>query len=173
MRKVVNRKDGSCMYELSENEQLVIHSDYDSDELGCLSIIRHFCASFVPDGNEGWINGFNAAAAMWGEADGPIIAYRLMHVMHAMRLSRTSIFFFQPQDCAICSQILTEHEKRLVDSIRYVRQNRPERASLQLMLLCEGGKTSDTMHKMVALADALVAAKVNASAARRDRSVYH
>ncbi|MEY8828230.1 hypothetical protein AB9K34_07415 [Sedimentitalea sp. XS_ASV28] len=152
MRHSRKLNDTPCMRQLSDKESLVIHADLEPDDLNCLIVIRKFCQSFAPTGNGAWIDGFVTAEDMWGEKDGVRIAHRLMHVLQAMRESRSSVFSFSSPTCPVCSQILTEHERRLITAIRSARQGRPERAGLQLLMLCEGNPTDDVMEQLKSLA---------------------
>ncbi|MEP3329760.1 hypothetical protein [Sedimentitalea sp.] len=148
MRHSRQIKDTRCLRQLSDKESLVIHADFHPDELSSLIVIRRFCQSFASNGNDAWICGFAAAEEIWGEDEGAKIAHRLMHVLQAMRASRTSVFSFSSPTCPICSQVLTEHERRLITAIRYARQSQPERAGLQLLMLCEGNPTERVMDQL-------------------------
>ncbi|MEM9576934.1 MAG: hypothetical protein AAF999_07955 [Pseudomonadota bacterium] len=154
-----HHKPKHCLRQLTEQESLVIHADFDPDEMGCLLVIRKFCQSFAPQTTDAWTHGFFTAESIWGEVNGPMIAHRLMHVLQAMRASRLSVFSFSTPDCPVCSQVLTEHERRLITAIRFVRQGRPEQAALQLLLLCEGNPTEVVMERLQDLSTAFTFAR--------------
>lgn len=155
MKSNQNKTARGCARVARFKESYVRDEGYDLDERCCLEIVRWFCQSFGPDAQACWIEGFLAAEQVWGPTKGPVIAHHVMRVLQAMRISRKSMFLFSAPVCPGCARILTEHERRLIGAIRFARQGRPERAQLQMMLLCEGNATNDAMDELATLTCAM------------------
>ena len=82
-------------------------------------------------------------------------AMKVFEAMKAVRTTRKSTFTFSSPTCPGCSEILTEHERRMLLALAAIRVGKIGVAQLELMMLCEGNDVGHVIEAFAAVADAM------------------
>lgn len=128
---------------------------FDAAEDTLLTIARCFFQSYAIPDSQSWMPGYDIAEAAFGDETGSMIATRMFTVLRAVRYSRRSMFCFNSPTCACCAQVVTEHERRLMQALQSIRCNYTGRAQTELMMLCEGNSVVQVIDAMVRLSNVL------------------
>lgn len=131
-----------CMRRFRDKEIQCACAGLDDDEDIILTLARFHFETFAVPEFQSWMLCFDFAARHFGPNDGAVITQRLFLAIQAMRCTRRSLFSFNAPLCAACSEVLTEHERRLMAVIKSTRQKRFGAMKMELMMLCEGNDTS-------------------------------
>lgn len=127
----------------------------DPHEITVLALTRFYFQSFAMPQSHAWIHCLEMAQAQYGEADGLVLAGRILSALKAVRSTRRSLFCFNSPTCHGCASVLTEHERRLIVSLAALRRGQDGTARTELMMLCEGNDTADVISAFIHLAEAL------------------
>ncbi|AXI46743.1 hypothetical protein C1J03_12355 [Sulfitobacter sp. SK012] len=142
----------------SPKETLCKSAGFDNHEHILLTAARLYFQSFAEPHSQSWMQALSLTQVHFGQFDGPIIAIRLLTALQAMRCTRRSIFGFNAPQCATCSKVLTEHERRFMTAIQSVRRGQNSVAQLEIMLLCEGNETEHVLAAFIDLSCVLACA---------------
>jgi len=140
----------SCGREPGEKECTLVSLGLDRIEAQLLAIARHIFQSFATPGTQGWLNGLGRAEYAFC-FDGPQLFARVVEVLQAVRMSRTSCFIFNSPMCPCCANVVTEHERRLILALAAMRRGQIGRVRTELMMLCEGAETGAVIHALMTL----------------------
>jgi hypothetical protein len=124
---------------------------FDVAEDTLLTIARSFFQSYAIPESQSWMSGYDIAEAAFGAETGSMIATRMFSALRAVRHSRRSVFCFNSPTCQCCAQVVTEHERRLMQALQSIRCNQMGRAQAELMMLCEGNSVSQVIGTLVQL----------------------
>lgn len=124
---------------------------FDPIEDHILTLARFFFQTFAIPESQSWLPGFDMAEAIFGEAEGPIIATRLLATLRAVRYARRSVYCFNSPTCEGCAAVVTEHERRFMAAFRGVRMGYLGQTRTELMMLCEGNDTTKALGAMTRL----------------------
>ena len=91
---------------------------------------------------QSWMQSIEYAAHHFGADEGAVITQRLLFALQAMRKNTRSEFNFSAPSCKVCSEIVTENERRFMAAITNVRRGKASLTVTELMFLCEGNDTS-------------------------------
>ena len=140
MAKVTS--DQNCPRQIEPSEIARSSAGFDPDEDVLLTLTRYFMESFAMPPSQSWLRAFHCAACHFGADEGAVVMQRLLFALQAMRSSRKSTFCFNAPECAVCSEIVTENERRFMAAITNARRGKPGAMTTELMLLCEGNDIS-------------------------------
>lgn len=152
-----------CRRGLGPKECTAANVRADDAEIATLQIARYFLIAFTSPQSQAWMKAIDAGETLFDLRNGPVIASLTCKVLQAIRRARRSGFAFNTPDCPGCSSILTEHERRMITALIALREQRLERAELELMMLCEGNDTAAVALWMRELALALPVRMAHAS----------
>lgn len=138
-------KDSCCGRRPDAKETLVSDAGFDAHEITTLSLTRYYLQSFAMPQSHAWIGCLERAQFHYGEAQGMLLAGRLLNALRAMRYARRSTFHFNSPVCPGCSNILTEHERRLMRSLAALRRGHEGIVRTEMMMLCEGNDTAEAI----------------------------
>ena len=131
----------NCPRQLQTREIARSCAGFDPVESTLLTLVRFFAESFAMPQTQSWLRSIDYAAHYFGSDKGAVITQRLLFALQAMRETRRSEFNFSTPSCEVCSEIVTEHERRFMAAIRNVRRGRASPMVTELMFLCEGNDT--------------------------------
>ena len=116
-----------------------------------LTISRSFFQNYADPESQSWMSGYDISEAVFGDEIGSRIATQVFTALRSVRYSRRSVFCFNSPTCSFCTQFVTEHERRLVQALQFIRCNHMGRAQTELMMLCEGNNISQVSAALVQL----------------------
>jgi len=111
---------------------------FDRDEETLLHMARRFFLSYAQPPHPHWESAIDIAMEHFGAEHGPGIAVTLMNTLRAMRTARKTTFRFINPCCAQCAAKLTDCERLLIRTIRFVRVGENSSAQTEALMLCEG-----------------------------------
>ena len=125
----------------------------DPVEFAFLTAARYFCLSFQEPQSGAWVTAMLGSEFFFpGDASAEKMR-RALSVVHEMRTSRQSTFWFSNPRCEECTAIVTEHERHLLQLIQHARARRLSMMSSSAMLLCEGSDTERLRAAALGFAD--------------------
>lgn len=145
----------SCCRVPTEKEIWRSDAGLDFCEETVLTLARLYFESFARPESMQWVKSLMLAQAHFGPDAGAVIGVRLLNALQAMRFARKSVFSFNSCECAGCSVVLTEHERRLMTIVKAARAGHDGVAQTELMMLCEGADITAPMMAIYELAEVL------------------
>ena len=131
----------NCENRTALGDQPLAALHVDPVEFGFLTAARYFCLSFSEPQGGAWVTAMLGAECFFpGEGSAEKLR-RALAVVHEMRTSRRSTFRFSNPRCEICTAIVTEDERHLLQLIQHARARRGSLVASSAMLLCEGHNT--------------------------------
>ena len=144
----------NCQRQVQSKEFPRKSLDIDPVENILLTLVRFFAESFAMPQTQSWVRSINYATQHFGADEGAVIAQRLLLVLLVMQKNKPSGFNFSAPSCKICSEIVTEDERRFMAAIKSVRKGNSSQTIIELMFLCEGqdtGRLTDCIKKLCAV----------------------
>ncbi|MEL6958074.1 MAG: hypothetical protein AAGL89_03860 [Pseudomonadota bacterium] len=130
-----------CDNRMALGDQSLAALNVDPVEFGFLSAARYFCLSFSEPHGGAWVTAMLSAECFFPGAGSAEKMRRALAVVQEMRTSRRSTFRFSNPRCEICSGIVTEDERHLLQLIQHARARNGSLVASSAMLLCEGRNT--------------------------------
>ena len=148
------RQRTSCGRIPEDKETLIEDAGLDPFEKATLKIFMFFIQTFSCPASQSWMYAMDVARQACGD-QGAGFAMKVFEAMKAVRTTRKSTFTFSSPTCPGCSEILTEHERRMLLALAAIRVGKIGVAQLELMMLCEGNDVGHVIEAFAAVADAM------------------
>jgi len=144
----------SCGRVPEDKETLLEDAGLDPFEMLTLQMLRFFFQTFACPASHSWVYAMDVARQACGEQGGAF-ALKVLDAMKAVRTTRKSTFTFSSPTCPGCSEILTEHERRMMCALAAVRVGKIGVARLELLMLCEGNDVEPVIDAFEIISDAM------------------
>ena len=132
----------NCQRQVQSKEFPRKSLDIDPVENILLTLVRFFAESFAMPQTQSWVRSINYATQHFGTDEGAVIAQRLLLVLLVMQKNKPSGFNFSAPSCKICSEVVTQDERRFMAAIKSVRERNFRQTVMELMFLWEGQDAS-------------------------------
>jgi hypothetical protein len=116
----------------------VAGSRLDAFEQASLGVMRFMASSLATPQSQHWREALHLAAHAWGPVQVPALAFGLLNVLDAMRMTRKPMFRFSNPACPECRLRLSQHERQLMFCIAHARRNRRTALNADATILCCG-----------------------------------
>lgn len=116
---------------------------------------RHFLLSYTKQDHPHWETALELCDRNLGDAFGPLTSASVLDVIRALRRSRNTCFQFNNPYGAGCRVKLTDCERLLFRTLRFVRTGDTSRGRMEALILCEGFDTRALLVAMDRLASLL------------------
>jgi len=150
-----SRIDTGCRRKMDEKDSRLSNLNLCATDQPVLQIMRLYMQSASHPQSMAWMIALSGSEDTFGPVYGPQISCRTLDALQRVRLSRRSPFSFNSPACPTCCQIITEHERRFMTALRYVRANLHGQAQMELIMLCEGNDVDKAANALVRLATTL------------------
>ncbi len=123
-----------------------------SCEAKVLKVARYYFMTFAEPSKQTWLDANDYSIKNFNSDQGPYVALAILSAIQSMREARKSEFKFNNADCEVCSKLLTEHERGLMNTIRCKVNGQDEAASAHAFILCEGNDSRQFLNSTLILA---------------------
>lgn len=123
-----------------------------SCEAKVLKVARYYFMTFADPSKQAWLDANDYSIKHFSADQGPYVALAILSAIQSMREARQSEFKFNNPECKVCSKLLTEHEKGLINTIRCKVNGEDQAASAHAFILCEGNDSSQFLTSTLILA---------------------
>ena len=123
----------------STQYQVLNNKSYDTVEIHVLHIARLFFVSLHRPQSQAWMSAIFTAEHLFGTSQGAMIAARILQIVNSVRYVRSAGFNYCDPNCADCARFITKEEQYLIMALHTLRHGKQSEASIQAMLLCQGG----------------------------------
>ena len=120
-------------------------------ERATLQVARCFFQTFAHPNGQTWMQSFDTAHRGFDHGDPAQYVLRVLKVVQAMRIARSSTFCFSSPHCATCAPRLSEGEKHLTSALECVRLGQRSAAHIHGLLLTEGNDPGQMLQEMQCL----------------------
>ncbi len=118
-------------------ETRLAEAGFDGFETGVLDVVRLICAAESGSPPRHGAAPADVAERLFGKAQGPVLLVGITAFLQAMALSRSEPFRYSNPYCTGCARVLTRHEAALVQVLHHIRRERPGRAIVEALLICD------------------------------------
>lgn len=139
----------------TEKDIYLRNAEMDRDETACLELVRHLLLFFVdpPCAKRRQIhfNKLDFFESRYGYQAVDAVA----DVLNTVWQNKKSAFSFSNPLCPECSQVFTEHERRICFALSAIRRKKPGTARVEIIMLCEGDNIDGVLFHLTRLASFL------------------
>jgi len=121
-------------------------------EAKVLKVARYYFMTFADPAKQSWLDANDYSIKNFSADQGPYVALAILSAIQSMREARKSEFKFNNPDCKVCSQLLTEHEKGFMNTVRCKVHGEDQAASAHAFILCEGNDSRQFLKSTLILA---------------------